>query len=137
MRRIVLVLGMIAFGFVYAGPTAGQEVGQPITLAGCLVQEDEDGDEVEFLLDNVTGPAAVFEEIELVPAEGVELAAHVGHMVEVSGVVIADEDDDDEDEDEDDDEDEENDEDDDDDENELHIRVARLGHQAASCGNAQ
>ena len=78
MRRIVLVLGMIVFGFVYAGPTAGQEVGQPITLAGCLVQEDDDGDEVEFLLDNVTGPAAAAEEIELVPAEGVELAAHVG-----------------------------------------------------------
>ena len=130
MRRIVLVLGMIVFGFVYAGPTAGQEVGQPITLAGCLVQEDDDGDEVEFLLDNVTGPAAAAEEIELVPAEGVELAAHVGHMVEVSGVVIADEDDEDEDDDEDDDD------DDDDDENELHIRVARLEHQAASCENA-
>ena len=99
MRRIVLVLGMIVFGFVDAGPTAGQAVGQPITLVGCLLQEDDDGDEVEFLLENVTGPAAAADEIELVPARGVALAAHVGHMVEVSGVVIADEDDDDEDED--------------------------------------
>ena len=141
MRRLVLVLGMIVFGLVDAGPIAGQEVGQPITLAGCLVQEDDDGDEVEFLLDNVTGAAAAAEEIELVPAEGVELAAHVGHMVEVSGVVIANEDDDadedDADEDDEDDHDDDDEDDDEDDENELHIRVTRLGHQAASCGNAR
>ena len=67
MRRIVLVLGMIVFGFVDAGPTAGQEVGQPITLVGCLLQEDDDGDEVEFLLDNMTGPAAAAEEIVTYP----------------------------------------------------------------------
>ncbi len=112
MRGIVLVFGMIVFGLIDAGPTAGQEVGEDITLAGCLVQEDGDGDEVEFLLENVTGAAVTAEEIELVPAEGVNLAPHVGHMVEVSGVVIAD---------------------DDEDENELHIRVTRLGHRATSC----
>ena len=123
MRRIVLVLGMIVFGLVEAGPTAGQEVGQSITLTGCLVQEDGDGDEVEFLLENVSGAEVTAEEIELVPAEGVNLAPHVGHMVEVSGVVIADDD-------------EDEDEDDEDDDNDLHIRVARLGHQATSCGNA-
>ncbi len=116
MRGIVLVLGMMVFALINAGPTAGQEVGEDITLAGCLVQEDGDGDEVKFLLQNVTGAEVAAEKIELVPAEGVNLAPHVGHMVEVSGVVIADDD-----------------EDEHDDENELHIRVARLGHRAASC----
>lgn len=127
MRPIVLVLGMIVFGLVEAGPTAGQEVGESITLTGCLVQEDGDGDEVEFLLENVSGAEVTAEEIELVPAEGVNLAPHVGHTVEVSGVVIADDDED---------EHEDEDEDEDDDENDLHIRVDRLGHQATSCGNA-
>lgn len=127
MRGIVLVFGMIVFGLIDAGPTAGQEVGQSITLTGCLVQEDGDGDEVEFLLENVSGAEITAEEIELVPAEGVILAPHVGHMVEVSGVVIADDDED---------EDEDEDEDDEDDDADLHIRVARLGHQATSCGNA-
>ncbi len=122
MRGIVLVFGMIVFGLIDAGPTAGQEVGQSITLTGCLVQEDDDGAEVEFLLENVSGAEVTAEEIELVPAEGVNLAGHVGHTVEVSGVVIAD-----------DDEDEEAQEDEDDDENELHIRVTRLGHRATSC----
>ncbi len=111
MRRIVLVLALIVFALIDAGPTAGQEVGQTITLTGCLVQEDDDG-EVEFLLENVSGAEVTAEEIELVPAEGVNLAGHVGHTVEVSGVVIAD---------------------DDEDENELHIRVTRLGHRATSC----
>lgn len=122
MRRIVLALVMIVFALIDAGPTAGQEVGESITLAGCLVQEDGDGDEVEFLLENVMGAEVAAEEIELVPAEGVNLAGHVGHTVEVSGVVIAD-----------DDEDEEEQEDEDDDENELHIRVVRLGHRSTSC----
>ena len=112
MRRIVLVLGMIVFALIDAGPTAGQEVGESITLAGCLVQEDGDGDEVEFRLENATGAEVAAEKIELVPAEGVNLAGHVGHTVEVSGVVI---------------------EADDEHENELHIRVARLGHRATSC----
>ena len=125
MRPNVLVLGMIVFGLVEAGPTAGQEVGDSITLTGCLVQEDGDGGEVEFLLENVSGAEVTAEEIELVPAEGVNLAPHVGHTVEVSGVVISD-----------DDEAEHEDEDEDDDENDLHIRVDRLGHQATSCGNA-
>ena len=137
MRRIVLALGMIVFGVIHADPTAGQEVGQHITLAGCLVQEDDDDDEVEFLLENVTGALAAAHEIELEPAEGVALAAHVGHRVEVSGVITEVEGDDDYDDDEDDEDDEDDDEDDDDDdEYELEIRVAQLGHQAASCGNA-
>jgi hypothetical protein len=123
----MLLIGMIVFGLTHISPAAGQEVGQDITLAGCLVQADGEGDGVEFFLENVTGAEVAAEEIELVPGEGINLAAHVGHTVEVSGVVIADDDEV---------EGEDEVEEEDADQNELHIRVDRLGHQATSCGDA-
>ena len=124
MRRISSLLVTAVAGLICAAPASSQAVGDAITLAGCLVQEEEDG-AVEFLLTNVTGATIEAEKVELMAAEGVNLAPHVGHSVEVSGMVIGDDDDEAEDDD-----------DDDDDDEALHMRVDKMGHKAASCGSA-
>lgn len=127
MRHTLVMLTLILFGSAFtAVSAAGQDVGDAITLVGCLVHS-EDGEEMEFSLENVEGDTAGGHEIELTAGEGVNFTPHVGHTVEITGVIMTD----DEDEHEGDDEDE--DEHEDQDEDELHIRVDNLGHKAASC----
>ena len=52
----------------------------PLTVTGCLAKGHGEG---EFELSNATGGDA--EKYELVAAKGVDLNAHVGHKVEVTG----------------------------------------------------
>ena len=118
---LVLLLGM---GPRVAAASA-QDVGETVTLTGCLA-EDDDGAEYELrgVADDVTGA----EEIELMAAEGVNLANHVGHTVEAIGTVVADDDEDGDDDGAEDDAEDMADEGDD-----LHVRVTTLNHVAASC----
>jgi hypothetical protein len=51
-----------------------------VTATGCLEKGAEKG---EFTLSHATGGGA--EELELVPDKGVDLNAHLGHKVEVTG----------------------------------------------------
>ena len=130
MRNRIPMLVIMAFAAIGFRPAAAQEIGQTVSITGCLVQEDDDG-EVEFLLEGaVLGQNAVAE-VELVAGDGVSLAGHVGHTVEVTGVVVADE------EEEEDEGEEAEEEDEDDDDDELHIRVSDLGHVAASCSDGR
>ncbi len=125
MRHTLAILGLILFGAAFtAVSAAGQDVGDSITLVGCLVQS-EDGEHVEFGLENVEGDMVEGQEIELTAGDGVNFAPHVGHTVEITGVVMADDDDEDEEEHEE--------EGEDDDGDELPIRVDNVGHKAASC----
>lgn len=70
-----------------AGAPAPMAVEDTVKLTGCLKAGDEEG---SFHLDPVTqAPEGVdIEKAELVPAEGVNLQAHVGHEVEVTGEKI-------------------------------------------------
>ena len=88
MRKLGPFLGVLLFGLFQPGIAAAQEVGQSVTVTGCLAQEDEGG-ETEFLLENTDWKA---NEVELMAAEGVNLAPHVGHTVEVGGTIVGDDD---------------------------------------------
>ena len=122
MRRLIPLLAMLIIAAWHVAPAAAQEVGDALTATGCLAQDD-DG-EPEFVLANALRGEATVAEIDLGAAEGVALAPHVGHTVEITGVVIADDDED---------EDEEEGEEEEGDENELHARVTAMSHVAASC----
>lgn len=124
MSRLTPLLAIATLALIGFGPAAAQEVGDDVTLTGCLAEENDDG-EVEFLLENGMLGETTFEEVDLVAGEGVDLAAHVGHTVEVTGVVIAD--------DEGEDQDAEMEEEDAEGEDELSVQVAELGHIASSC----
>jgi hypothetical protein len=52
----------------------------PVTVTGCLEKGHEKG---EFQLSHVTGGDA--EQYELVAGKGVDLNAHLGHKVEITG----------------------------------------------------
>ncbi|MDX1394998.1 MAG: hypothetical protein R3195_11425 [Gemmatimonadota bacterium] len=122
MRRLIPSLTLALVVVVGARPVVAQEVGEAVTITGCLAQSD-DG-EMEFILQNGMIGEETIAEIDLIPAEGVNVAPHVGHTVSVTGVVVAEtEDMANEPED-----DEENDDMDD-----LHVRVDELGHVAPSC----
>lgn len=120
MRRVVPLLAILVTVAWSARPAMAQEIGDELTATGCLAQDDDGED--EFVLRNAEVGETVIAEIDLMPAEGVALAPHVGHTVEITGVVIAD-----------DDEDEEAEEEGDEDENELDARVTAMSHVAASC----
>lgn len=128
MRTLKLCLAVVVFVGVDVGLAAAQEVGQSLTLTGCLAQEDEDG-QAEYLLSHVEGEAANAEEIELSASAGVDLAPHAGHTVEVTGTVMADDEDDADDDGADDD----GADDDDGDDDELDLEVVELSHVDASC----
>lgn len=104
---------------------SAQAVGESVTMTGCLAEDDDGG---EYELRGVSDDVTSAEEIELMAAEGVNLANHVGHTVEAIGTVVADDDEDGDDGADDDDMEEMADEDDD-----LHVRVTTLNHVAASC----
>ncbi|HSR41936.1 MAG TPA: hypothetical protein VLL48_07185 [Longimicrobiales bacterium] len=120
-----MFLGFLALPLTGSAPAEAQTVGETVRLTGCLAQDEDDG-ETEYLLEhavNAMGEDVSATEIELIPGGGVNLAPHVGHTVEVSGAVVADDEEDEGEETEMEDE----------DENELHIRVRELGHVSASC----
>ena len=52
----------------------------PVAVTGCLEKGDEQG---EFQLSHASGGGA--EQYELVAGKGVDLSAHLGHKVEISG----------------------------------------------------
>lgn len=132
MRKLGLLFVVLGFGLIDAGHASAQEMGDTVDMKGCLASESEGG-EAEYLLEHVAGTEA--EEIELTAAEGVNLAPHVGHTVEVEGTLLGDE--------------EEEAEDNDgaemeegaaetegmDEDGDLHVMVTKLTHLAASCGN--
>jgi hypothetical protein len=126
MRFTFIVFGLLVGGVtVTAVSAAGQAIGDTVTLVGCLAQSQE-GEHMEFTLENVSDAGVEGRPIELLPGETVSLVGHVGHMVEITGIVVSDGDDDEG-------ENEGEDEDEDEDDGELHIRVGSMGHRAASC----
>lgn len=95
-----------------ATTAVAQEAGASVSVTGCLVAEEDDG-ETEYMLESFDAETVPVDEIELMAAEGVDLAPHVGHTVEASGVVV--------------------DVEGESDESELQLSVTALGHVAASC----
>lgn len=87
MRRAAL-FGTIACTLLAMDDAAAQEVGETVTVTGCVAQE-VDEDDTEFLLTDAGGLVIDFEEIELSEDEDVELFGHVGHRVELTGIVLA------------------------------------------------
>ena len=84
MRTRATLLGAAFLALAAFGPLSAQDVGETVTLTGCLVQEDaEEGEEeeVDFHL--------VFEdeEVGLEAEADVNLGAHAGHTVELTGEV--------------------------------------------------
>lgn len=114
---ILAVLAMAAFDFDHA---AAQEADQELTLTGCLAQESGEGEEAEFVLSHLTGTDIMAETVELIPGEDINLEPHVGHTVEVTGTVAADDA-------------EEGMAEESEEESELHLEVTALSHVAASC----
>lgn len=134
MRKLIVLPGLLLLAVAVPRPIAAQEVGESVVVTGCLAQEEDD-EGIEFLLEHAAGELASFAEIELMPDEGVDLSAHVGHTVEVTGVVVADDDEDEEAaEAEEVEMEEEAEMAEEGDENELHVRVTGLAHVAATCG---
>lgn len=86
MRRLMLILAVLAFAAVDAGPATAQEAAQELTFTGCLAEAPDDA-EVEYVLQGITGAEMDAEKVHLVAGEGVDLAPHVGHTVEITGTV--------------------------------------------------
>lgn len=126
MRNLLTIVAAFAFTFLAFQPAAAQEAGSEVSLTGCLAQEEEAGEEVEYLLEGVAEEQSDADEIELLPTEGVNMAPHVGHTVEVTGTVVTEDEEEGEHE-------EAKGEMEAEEEKELHVRVSALGHIAASC----
>ena len=71
------------FLLVFAGPASAAS----ITATGCLEKGDEPG---EFELTHATGGAA--QQYELIGGGKVDLSAHVGHKVEITGETASEKD---------------------------------------------
>ena len=125
MRMQILLAVALPALLLVPSTVTGQEVGDAVTFTGCLAQEEDDG-VVEYLLQGVDPEATEATEIELIPAEEIDLAPHVGHTVQITGVAVADDDEDGHAE-------EEHEEEHEDEEHELHIRVTGMEHVSASC----
>lgn len=124
MRRMIPLLALPFLAALGVSRAAAQEVGQAVSITGCLAQEDEDG-ETELVLQHGMMGETMVEEVDLIPGEGVNAAPHVGHTVEVTGVVVADPDEADEQE--------QGEQAEEDDDGGFHLRVTALRHVAASC----
>jgi hypothetical protein len=70
----IVVSGFFWLAFVVSANAA------PVTVTGCLEKGHEQG---EFQLSHATGGGA--EQYELVAGKGVDLNAHLGHKVEITG----------------------------------------------------
>jgi hypothetical protein len=80
MRRIsTRISTMVAGGCLWLALAVSANAA-PITVTGCLEKGHEPG---EFQLSHASGGAA--EEYELIGAKNVDLSAHVGHKVEITG----------------------------------------------------
>lgn len=130
MRKLGLLLGLLLFGLVDVGTAAAQEMDAAVDLKGCLASENEGG-EMEYLLEDVADTDA--SEIELTAAEGVNLAPHVGHTVEIQGTVVSDDDEGMEDDDGAEMAEEAEDAEGTDEDGDLHVKVTRLTHLSTSC----
>lgn len=86
MRKLAALFLALAFLGVDAGFASAQEAHPTVALTGCLAEAD-DGD-VEFMLRGVESDEIADDEVELSTGEGVNLAPHVGHTVEATGLVI-------------------------------------------------
>lgn len=126
MRKLIPILGILALAALDPASVRAQEAGQELTLRGCLVAQTDDAG-TKYALQGITDAPVDVDHMDLVPAEGVDISAHQGHTVEVSGTVVA-----------------ENDEgaaetqeegDEEDSEHELALQVTALTHIAASCSD--
>lgn len=88
MRRAILTLGTFALMATGFGPLSAQEAEQDLTLTGCLVQKEAQGDEVAFRLEGAGDEALSAREIHILAAEGVRLGEHVGHTIEITGAPV-------------------------------------------------
>jgi len=70
---------MVASGFFWFA-FAGSANAAPVTVTGCLEKGHERG---EFQLSHATGGDA--QSYELIAGKGVDLNAHLGHKVEITG----------------------------------------------------
>ena len=70
----IVVMGAFGLAFAVSANAA------PVTATGCLEKGHEKG---EFQLSHATGGSA--EHYELIPDKGVDLNAHLGHKVEITG----------------------------------------------------
>ena len=90
MRKFAALFLALAFLGLDAGLAAAQdaEAAHPtVTLTGCLAQADDDG-ETEYALAGFESDAIDGDEVELSAGEGVNLAPHVGHTVDITGMII-------------------------------------------------
>ncbi|MFW6088219.1 MAG: hypothetical protein ACODAB_00610 [Gemmatimonadota bacterium] len=88
MRKFAALFLALAFLGLDAGLATAQdaEAAHPtVTLTGCLDQDDDDG---EFELEGIESEAIDGDEVALSVGEGVNLAPHVGHTVEATGMLI-------------------------------------------------
>jgi hypothetical protein len=74
LLSMIVVSGSLSFAF------AGSASAASVTATGCLEKGHEKG---EFMLTHATGGGAG--QYELVPDKGVDLNAHLGHKVEITG----------------------------------------------------
>lgn len=85
MPPIIIALTVAALG---VAPAAAQELGDKLTLTGCLAQDTVEM-EPGFVLENVASDEVDAGSVPLVPTGELDMSPHVGHTVEVSGVVAA------------------------------------------------
>jgi hypothetical protein len=123
MRKLILILGVLALAALDPASVRAQETGQELTLRGCLVAQTDDAG-TKYVLQGIGDAGIDADHVDLVPAEGVQIGAHAGHTVEVSGTAIAERAESAETQ-------EEGDEEDSD--HELALQVTELTHIAASC----
>lgn len=88
MRKLILILGVLALAALDSSSVRAQEAGQELTLTGCLVAQTDDTG-TKYGLQGITDADIDVDHMDLTPAEGVDISAHEGHTVEVSGTVVA------------------------------------------------
>lgn len=88
MRKLSALFLALAFLGLDAGLATAQEAAHPtVALTGCLAQADDD-DAAGFVLEGVDDEAISSDWVALTAADGVNLAPHVGHTVEATGMMI-------------------------------------------------
>lgn len=90
MRKLAALFLALAFLGFDAGLATAQDAGAAhptVTLTGCLAQDDDDG-ETEFVLEGIESDAIDGDRVELSAGQGVNFTPHVGHTVDITGMVI-------------------------------------------------
>ncbi len=89
MRKLAALFLALAFLGLDAGLATAQEAAHPtVALTGCLAQADGEDDDAGFVLESVDDEAISSDRVALAAADGVNLAPHVGHTVEATGMMI-------------------------------------------------